>query len=345
MDSIGGHFVDLNITWFLLIVLLIIIYIVLDGFDLGVGSLYYVLAKNEQEKRMLIASIGPVWDANEVWLIAAGAALFAAFPLVYTCIFSGLYLPMMFVLVGLSLRAVAVEFRNHMESLRGVKTFDAMFFSGSFIPALLFGVAIGNISRGLPLNVSYYYNGTFWDLLNPYALLFGVVGFFLILLQGITWILLKTKGLVWQRALNLAKPVLLGLLGLIAIATIYTWWAYPEMTSNYRICPILYVNPGLLMAALIIVYTAITRKKYRLAFLGSSLVVVGLIFTLAAGLFPALVLVRTPLVDHLTIYNASSSPLALKVMLIMTLIGLPLVMVYTVYVYRVFRGKEPGSKS
>ncbi len=335
---------DLNTVWFLLVGILIVAYAVLDGFDLGVGSLYYLLAKNDREKRLLIASISPVWDANEVWLITGAAALFAAFPIVYASVFSGFYLVMILVLLGLILRAVAVEFRNHTDSLKWRKTFDALFFSGSFIPALLLGVVVGNITAGIPLNGAYNYTGTFFGLLNPYALLFGVVGLFLFLLQGITWTLLKTEGPVWQRALNLAKPLWEGLLALLFLATIYTWHTNPGMTLNYRTYPLLYAIPGFALLGLVLCLAAIRLGKYGPAFLGSSLAAAGLILTLAAGLFPRLVPARNPTLS-LTIYNAASSPLALKAILIIALMGLPLVLFYTVYVYRVFRGKVKLSQT
>ncbi len=328
---------DLNTVWFLLIGILIIGYAVLDGFDLGIGSLYFLLAKSNAERRSLLNTIGPVWNANEVWLLTGGGALFAAFPPVYASVFSGFYLAMLLVLFGLILRAVSVEFRSHHDSTRWQECFDKLFLLGSLLPALLLGVAVGNIAKGLPLDAAGNYTGTFFDLLNPYALLFGLTGLNIFLMQGITYSLLKTEGAVFSRARSLAKPIWLGILTLFIVTTTYTWLGNPGLITNYFQHPVLYLIPLAAIVALALIPLAIKAAKYGLAFLASSLTTGGLILTLAAGLFPKLVPAQDPS-RSLTIYNSASSPLTLNVMLIIAAMGVPIILFYTIYVYRVFRG-------
>ncbi len=336
---------DLNTIWFLLVGVLIIGYAILDGFDLGVGSLYYLLAKNDAEKKLLLNSIGPVWDANEVWLLTGGGALFAAFPVVYATVFSGFYLAMMLVVFGLIFRAVAVEFRSKDEAPQWRKGFDLLFFLGSFLPALLFGVAVGNVASGLPLDNGYNYTGGFFHLLNPYALLFGLLGLSAFLLQGVTYTLLKTEGAVFERAKRLAGKVWLLFAVLYVLAGMYSLWAAPSLFANYVKYPLLFVLPVITWLAMLLTQVALRKARYGISFLASSLSMAGMVLILAAGLFPRLVPAKDPSLS-LTIYNASSSPLTLKVMLIIALTGVPIVLFYTAYVYRVFRDKvKPGNEA
>lgn len=329
---------DLNLVWFLLIGVLIGGYAVLDGFDLGIGSLYFLLGKNNEEKSLLMNAIGPFWDGNEVWLLTGAGAIFAAFPLVYSTVFSGFYLAMMLVLVGLIIRAVALEYRNRFDDTRWRKRLDVLFSLGSFIPALLFGVAMGNIARGLPLDSSFYYTGTFWGLLNPFALLFGLLGLSAFLLQGLNYTLLKTSGTVQSRAMKLYKPVWLISLLLFITATVYSLYAAPHLFLNYQDTAWLWIFPAFIVIGLLLTRLAYGAKLYKLSLLSSSLFIIGLISTLGMGMFPNLVPAQNPLYS-LSIYNAASSPLTLKAMLIIALLGVPIVLFYTVYVYSVFRGK------
>ncbi|KKM09554.1 cytochrome D oxidase subunit I [Clostridiales bacterium PH28_bin88] len=329
---------DLNTTWFLLVGVLIVGYAVLDGFDLGVGSLYYLLAKTDEEKSMLLNSIGPVWDGNEVWLLTGGGALFAAFPLVYATVFSGFYLAMMLVLLGLIFRAVSLEYRRKIERPDLAKVFDGLFFAGSLIPALLFGVAVGNVVRGLPLDTALNYSGTFFQLLNPYALVLGLVGLMGFLLQGATYTMLKTDGVVFERAKKLSRKIWLAFVALYILATVYSLYAAPHLFANYQQQFVLYVIPLATWGAMLSTPVLIKGGKILGSLIASSASLAGIILILAAGLYPKLVPAEDPQLS-LTIYNASSSPLTLKVMLIIALTGVPIVLLYTTYVYRVFRGK------
>ena len=210
----------LGILWFILIVVLMIGYFVLDGFDLGVGVLYPALAKTEEDKMTCLKAIGPVWDGNEVWLLTAGGALFAAFAPAYATSFSGFYLAIMLVLFGLILRAISVEFRYHGDDMH--QLWDGLFFLGSLLPALLFGVAIGNIVMGLPLNANGDYTGSFVALLNPFALLCGVLGLVHMLLQGSSWIALKAPAgsELRERAAALRGKLALVAAGVFAVVTV-----------------------------------------------------------------------------------------------------------------------------
>ena len=328
---------DLNSIWFLLVGILIAGYAVLDGFDLGIGSLYYLLGKTESEKRLLHASIGPFWNGNEVWLLTGGGALFAAFPIVYASIFSGFYLAMMLVLIGLIMRAAAVEFRNQIEDEQWHKRFDLMFFLGSFLPALLFGVAMGNIAGGLPLDSSFRYTSGFIHLLNPYALLFGVLGLFAFLAQGSAYAVLKNEGALQERAAKLMPLLCWAWLLLFLCASVVTYFFKPGLWSNYFNYPVLYFVPLLAYVSVAGAPLMLRTGKIKTAFLATSLGMLGMIGTLGAGMYPNLVPANNP-AYALTIYNASSSPLTLKAMLIIALIGVPIVLFYTIWMYWVFRG-------
>lgn len=335
---------DLNIIWFLLVGVLIIGYAILDGFDLGVGSLFYVLGKTEDEKKILINSIGPVWDGNEVWLLTGAGALFAAFPFVYATVFSGFYLAMMLVLFGLIFRAVGVEYYfkidddKKMQSLMG-----KMFFIGSFLPALLFGVAIGNVVVGIPLDSMQNYAGSFFGLLNPYALCLGIVGLVGFLLQGVTYVNMKTEGDLQQRSIALTSKFCYALLVLWAVGAVATLVFAPHMFTNYNNIPVLYIIPALTLLSMVAIPVFLKQEAFGKVFIASSLVIATKILTLAAGLFPNLVIAKDP-TQNLTIYNASSTDLTLTVMLIIAVIGVPLVLVYTSYVYYVFRGKATAER-
>jgi len=329
---------DLNIIWFGLIGVLIMGYAVLDGFDLGVGALYLILGKTQQDRKALLQSIGPFWDGNEVWLLTGAGAIFAAFPLVYAKVFSGFYLCMMLVLLGLIVRAVSIEFRYQSESPAWQRRFDLMFAIGSIIPALLFGVAMGNIALGLPLDSNLNYTGGLLGLLNPYALLLGLLGLCAFVLQGNTYIILKNTGILQENAKAILPKVWLAFIILYMIASIASYLAAPTLFVNYTHHGWMYLAPLLVVFSLALIPWTLKNGRPLLGFIASSAVISGLVATLGFGIFPNLV----PAVDpsrSLSIYNASSSQLTLKVMLIIALIGLPLVLFYTAYVYYVFRGK------
>ncbi|MBU9722961.1 cytochrome d ubiquinol oxidase subunit II [Bacillus alkalicola] len=335
---------DLNMIWFFLVGVLIIGYAVLDGFDLGIGSLFYVLGKNDEEKKTLVNSIGPVWDGNEVWLLTGAGALFAAFPFVYATVFSGFYLAMMLVLFALIFRAIAIEYYFKTDDDKKMqRLMGKLFFIGSLVPSLLFGVAIGNVVVGIELDAMSNYVGTFFQLLNPYALIIGVVGLAGFLLQGTTYTILKTEGALQERAISLTTlfmPILLiTWIGGTAATQIYA----PHMFDNFFNNWVLLIFPFITLISLVTIPFLLNRKRYGWVFISSSFIILTKILTIAIGLFPNLVIATNPM-KNLTIYNASSTDLTLTVMLIIALIGMPLVIAYTAYVYYVFRGKTPAER-
>ncbi|MBU2603139.1 MAG: cytochrome d ubiquinol oxidase subunit II [Actinobacteria bacterium] len=327
---------DLQLIWYALIGVLVAGYAVLDGFDLGVGALYPFLPRDEAERLVLRRSIGPVWDGNEVWLLTAGGALFAAFPPVYATVFSGFYLALILVLMGLIFRAVSLEFRSHDPAW--ARVWDAAFAGGSALPALLLGVAAGNLVRGLPLSDDGEFAGTFLTLLNPFALLVGVFGLVMFVAHGAAWITLKSEGALRDRAARVRSVAHWLFLALLVVVTVATGIVVPDRIRSNLAEPLGWVALAMLVAGLVVARTAMIRGRDRGAFLGSALGIVGLVGLWAVGSFPYLV----PGLDGgagLSAYQESSSDLSLTVMLVAALIGLPVVLAYTALVYRVFRGR------
>jgi len=329
------------IIWFILWGVLWAAYFVLDGFDLGAGMLYLFLGKSESDRGLIRRSIGPVWDGNEVWLLTAGGATFAAFPAVYATMFSTMYSALLLVLFALILRGVSLEFRAKGEGDRWAKTWDAGFAVGSFLPALLFGVAFGNIFRGLPLDAAGWH-GSLLGLLNPYGLWTGVLFVLMFLVQGGLWIALKTSGDLSARALKAVKVLWFGeaaALVLFLIGTVLD----TKLLDNYRAHPFLFVVPGLAALMLIDLRIHAGMAQVGRAFFASSAAILLVTATGLVGLFPNLFPSRIDPASSLTIYNASSSSYTLKIMTIVALIFVPVVIGYQAWVHRVFRKKiEPG---
>jgi cytochrome bd ubiquinol oxidase subunit II len=328
----------LQVIWFFLIGILLVGYAILDGFDLGVG-IWHLFAKKDEDRRKLLNSIGPVWDGNEVWLLTGGGAIFAAFPHVYATVFSGLYLALMLVLFALIFRAVSLEFRSKVESPRWRGTWDAAFAVGSMLPALLFGVAMGNMLRGLPLAEGKDFAGTFFGLLNPYALLIGVLGFAMFAMHGALYIVLKTEGDLAQRAKSWAGKAWMAYVGLFILAVIVTLITQPQLLANYKALPFLWVVPVIALVAIVMAGLKNGKGQAGQAFAWSVVSIVGLMGMCGSGLFPKLVPALNDPELSLTIANASSSPLTLKVMLIIAAIGVPIVLAYTAWTYKIFSGK------
>ncbi len=328
----------LQITWFGLIGVLLTGYVILDGFDLGVGF-WYLFARKESDRRALLSSILPYWDGNEVWLLTGAGAVFAAFPHVYATVFSGLYLALMLVLFSLIFRAVSIEFRLNAATALERGLWDGAYAAGSIIPALLFGVAAGNILRGLPLDSARNYTGTFFTLLNPYALLVGVTGLAMFAAHGALFASMKTGGELSQRCRRWAQGAwALYLVGFVACAAA-TVLSQPSLMVNYSKAPLLWAFPVVALVGILATGHYNHRRRHLLAFLASSVGIVGIMATGATAIFPKMVPASNDPALSLTIANASSSPLTLKTMLILALIGVPLVLAYTVWVHLMFRGK------
>jgi cytochrome d ubiquinol oxidase subunit II len=323
-------------AWFLLIGVLLAGYSVLDGFDLGVGALFPFLTKTEDEKRALLGAIGPVWDGNEVWLLAGGGALFAAFPAAYATVFSGFYLALMLVLFALILRAVSLEFRAHDPARKGF--WEAVFVASSFLPALLFGVALGNVVLGVPLDARGEFAGTFFTLLRPLPLGFGVLGLAVFLLHGAAYAALKSEGPLCERARRAAGALtfVAGGAFLLSLLTVLVY-----RPAAVRIVPA-WIFSALVWASLALCHVSVRKGRDGRALAFSSAAFLGLWGMIGSIHYPNLVRATDPALS-LTVANASSSPLALKIMLVIALVGMPVVVGYTVFAYRVFKGKaRPG---
>lgn len=326
----------LQAAWFLLIVVLLVGYAILDGFDLGVGMQHLTTARTDDERRILMNSIGPVWDGNEVWLITAGGALFAAFPKVYATVFSGFYLALMLVLAALILRAVSLEFRSKERGRAWRTTWDVAFCVGSLLPAVLFGVAIGNLMRGVPLDGQGDYAGTFTGLLSPFALCVGLLSAAMFLMQGSTWLLTKTEGSVRDRARRTAN---LGMAATLVLWVVVTAWSRseaPALWDGFRFIPA-WLAPLAVVATLLAFPVLVRRGRVVAAFAASSAAIAALVATLGIGLWPNLVPARDQGVS-LAVSTTASSDLTLTVMLIITVVGFPFVLAYTAWIYRTFRG-------
>ena len=333
--------IDLNIIWFILVGVLIIGYAILDGFDLGVGIIHLFTKKNE-EKRINFNAIGPVWDGNEVWLLTGGGALFAAFPIVYATVFSGFYIAFMLLLLALILRAVSFEFRKYVESQRSRNLWDLAFGIGSLIPALLYGVAIGNIMRGLPVELidgKVSSSISFLGLLNPYSILVGALSLVLFIMHGAVYLTLKSEGEQQERMVSWVNKTWIILVILYVLATISTFFVAPYLFNGILKNPLFWILFVLTFASLIYIPLSIRSKKFGMAFLASSVLIAMMILLFALSLFPLLVPSSIDMANSLTIYNASSTPRTLETMLIIALIGMPLVIIYTIFIYRTFKGK------
>jgi cytochrome d ubiquinol oxidase subunit II len=329
---------DLNTVWFVLVGVLIAGYAVLDGFDLGVGVLH-LFAKDEEERLTHMGAIGPVWDGNEVWLLTGGGALFAAFPAVYATVFSGFYLAFMVLLIALIGRAVALEFRHTAGGAAAKRLWDLAFGLGSLLAALLFGVAVGNVLRGVPIGPDGAYRGSFVDLLSPYALLVGLTTLSLFVLHGALYLSLKTEGPLEERLRRAIVPSWVVFVALYAAATEASVSAAPHLFAHVRGRPLFFGLAAVLGGAILAIPLLVRARRALGAFLASSTTIVAMIGLAGVSLYPRLVPSSLGLDFSLTIANAASTPRALKVMLTIALIGMPLVIGYTAMIYWIFRGK------
>jgi cytochrome d ubiquinol oxidase subunit II len=325
---------DLNILWFVLIAVLYIGYFVLEGFDMGVGILLPFLAKDDRRRRLLINTIGPHWDGNEVWLITAGGATFAAFPNWYATLFSGFYLPLFLILIALIVRGVAFEFRSKDENPRWRSLWDWAIFVGSAVPAFLWGVAFTNLVRGVPIDANMTYVGGFWNLLNPFALLGGLVTLFGFTLHGAVFLSLKTQDEVMESAQAAARNLWLPTLIILSLFVVAMYFFTDVLTR-------LGINPGpipigAVLAMLGAGYFIYTRRS-GWAFFLTALAIVFAASTIFLVLFPRVMVSSLDPAFSLTIYNASSSEYTLRTMSIIALILVPVVLAYQGWTYWVFR--------
>ena len=305
---------DLNIIWFILVGVLLTGYAILDGFDLGVGALH-LLTKTDEERRISINSIGPVWDGNEVWLVTAGGALFAAFPDVYATVFSGFYIAFMMLLFVFIFRAVAIEFRSKQESKRWRAGWDAAFCVSSIVIALLMGVALGNIITGIPIGADKEFAGTFLGLLNPYSLLIGITTVALFTMHGAIYLVMKTEGELQQKIRGWVNNTIIFFVICFVTATMATLIYYPNMVNHFKEFPAFFLIAILTMLAIANIPREIHNGKEFRAFLSSSATIGLLLVLFAIGIFPNIVFSNPNPENSLTLYNAASSQKTLLIML------------------------------
>lgn len=329
---------DLNLIWFFLVGILLTGYAILDGFDLGVGMLH-LFVKTDEERRIMLNSIGPVWDGNEVWLVTGGGALFAAFPDVYATAFSGFYMPFMLLLVMLIFRAVAIEFRSKEPMRWWRQMWDVSFAGASLFGALLFGTALGNVALGVPLSPDGEFQGTFLGLLNPYALLVGVTTVTLFAMHGSIYAIMKTEGELHDKLRGWIKNTIAAFVICYATTTMATLLYVPQMTDHIRSKPGFFVLALLDMLAIAAVPREIYHGRDFRAFLYSCLNICFLMALFGLGVFPYMLPSNPNFELGLTIYNAASSQKTLGIMLIIALLAIPMVVSYTASIYWIFRGK------
>ena len=329
---------DLNTIWFALVGVLFTGYAILDGFDLGVGALH-LFTKSDEERRLFLNAIGPVWDGNEVWLVTGGGALFAAFPRAYATVFSGFYMAFMLFLLGLIFRAGAIEFRSKQPMKWWRQTWDISFSVSSILSSFIAGVALGNIIWGVPLNGEQEFAGTFWGLLHPYAILVGITTVALFMMHGAIYIVLKTEGELHDRVRGWVNNTIIFFILCYVTTTMVTLMFIPHMTQYFKAYPVLLIVPFLNMLAVANIPREIYHGRDFKAFLSSCAAMIALMTIFGIGIFPNLVF-SNPLPEYsLTLYNAASSAKTLKIMLTIALIGVPIVIAYTVSIYWIFRGK------
>lgn len=334
--------------WFIVVAFMIAAYVVLDGFDLGAGVIYLTAAKTPAERQSIMRAIGPVWDGNEVWLIAAGGTLYFAFPLLYASAFSGFYLPLMMVLWLLMLRGIGIELRTHMDNPVWRGFFDFVFFLSSALLTIFFGAALGNVVRGVPLGPDQYFFEALWSnfrvgtnngILDWYTVLTGLIALVTLTIHGALYIVTKTDGELNRRARKTALAlwpfqVLLTFAGLVATISIR-----PGLLDNYKNHVIGFIVPALVYAALAVMVRAIRKRQEKTAFCASGVYIVGMLVGAAFALYPVVLPASTDPARNITIYNAAAGHHGLSVGLSWWILGALLALAYFFYVFRMFRGK------
>ena len=329
----------LNLLWFIFISILFIGFFILEGFDFGVGILLPFLGKNDLQRRTIINTIGPHWDGNEVWLITAGGAIFAAFPNWYATFFSGFYLPLFLVLTGLIIRGVAFEFRGKDENPRWRMLWDWCLFAGSLIPTLLLPVAFANLVRGIPIDANMQYVGGFFNLLNPYALLAAFAFTLLILFHGASFLSLKTTDEIERKAKEILRWLWL-LVVLILIIFLVTSFIVTDVWERLNVLKVAFPLAG--VAAIAAAGIFMNKKQYGRVFIMTCLTIGFVVGTIFNILYPNVIVSSLNPTWNLTIHNAASSPYTLKLMTVIALIFLPIVLIYQGWTYWIFRKRITG---
>ncbi len=329
----------MNALWFWVLAGMMTAYAILDGYDLGVGAVYLWIARAEPERRVALNAIGPVWNGNEVWLLAGGGMMVVSFPRVYASGFSGFYLALMVVLWLLILRGVSIEFRGQLDHPLWRALWDAGFWLGSLLISLLLGVALGNVIRGVPLDAKGFFQGTFALMLNPYAILTGLLSVAVLCWHGANYLRVKTEGALLERARRWSGALWWAVAALAIAATLATFRVRAGAAANFNAFPLAYVLPLASVVALGLGFWSREARRDRAAFWSSVLLIASLLGSAAVTVYPNLLTSTVDPANSLTIWNAASSPHALRTAFLANVVGMIAVAVYSTYVHRTFHGK------
>ena len=330
---------DLQILWYLVLGVASIMYCILDGFDIGVGALH-LFARTDEQRRTFLNAIGPVWDGNEVWIVIMMGGLFAGFPIAYATIFSGFYTLLMFLIAALMFRACAIEFRSKRESKAWRNFWDAVFSIASIVVGFVIGLVLGNMIEGIPLNSEQVYVGSFKDFFRPYSVIVGITAVALFAMHGTIYLTMKTDGETHEVVRKWINGTIVSFIFWYIMTSAATIFYMPHMLDRFYEVPYLFIIPLLAFLAIFNVPRLVSRGKDGWAFIFSSLSIILLLILFSIGTYPYIVRSTIdPLTNSLTLYNASSSERTLINLLIIVIIGVPLVLAYGVWIYRIFRGK------
>lgn len=330
--------IDYNTLWFLVFGAVITGYAILDGFDLGAGALHLFL-KKEKSRRIALNAIGPVWDGNEVWLVIAGGALFAGFPVAYAAVFSAFYLPAMIFLIGLIWRAVAIEFRSKEPGPKWRLTWDIVYTFACVVVTLSLGLMLGNVALGLPLNEQKEFAGGMGTFFNPFSMMVAVTTLALFMTHGAIYLAMKTEDRLYTRLTILAKNFNIFFLLMFALTTMYTLLYIPHLSDKIRSNPINFVFPSIMLLAIANIPRQLKKGNYGFAFISSSVTIAALLVAVAVEVFPNLLYASNNPANSITIDNAASSQKTMGILLLIAAIGTPLVGIYTSFVFWTFKGK------
>jgi len=331
--------IDYPTWWFLVVGGLFSGYAILDGFDFGAGA-WHLFFKQELSRRIALNAVGPVWDGNEVWLVIGGGALFAGFPLMYATFFSSLYIPFMLFLMFIIFRAIAIEFRGKEAMEWWRKLWDICYSVSSIMLAFLLGVVLGNVLQGISIGENYLYQGDgFFEFLNPFAIMVGITSLALFMSHGAIYLLLKTEGRLFAKLTLLLKRGMIFFMVSFGITTLYALLYIPHLSDNFSSDPALFVVPLLAFLSIANVSRLANKKRYKLAFIFSSITIALLLVLVAVELYPVLLISTIDPKYNIDIYQAASSTKSMQIMLTFVAIGAPLVLGYTIFVYKTFSGK------
>jgi cytochrome d ubiquinol oxidase subunit II len=330
--------IDYPTWWFLVVGALFSGYAILDGFDLGAGA-WHLFFNKEESRRVALNAVGPVWDGNEVWLVIGGGALFAGFPVVYATLFSFMYIPFMLFLASLIFRAISIEFRSKEPMKWWRQMWDVSYSVSSILLAVLLGIVLGNVLQGIAIGPNYSFQGSWLQFLNPYAIMVGLSTLALCMMHGAIYLTMKTEGRLFAKITILLRNAIVFFMLSFGLVSLYTLIYLPHLVERLKSHPAFFIFPALAFLSIANIPRLVARRKYRVAFVFSSLTVSLLLALVALGLYPNLLVSSVDPKYSIDIYNGASSDKSLGIMLLFALIGAPLVLSYTLFLFYTFRGK------